>query len=118
MNGCLRLFRAGGFPRARLGGGIVHLSAERRKTKAAEDEGKLGHEIGERHVAHRPHPHSGKCCGYAEDLGAVAPGEAAGDEPSESVHGEESRSRKSAQDDKWSFCLTAGTLCPSYQERP
>src|SRR5438552_3871229 len=23
----------------------------------------------------------------------------------------ESRSRKSAQDDKWSFCLTAGTLC-------
>ena len=31
---------------------------------------------------------------------------------------EESRSRKSAQDDKWSFCLTAGTLCPSYQERP
>ena len=31
---------------------------------------------------------------------------------------QESRSRKSAQDDKWSFCLTAGTLCPSYQERP
>jgi len=30
----------------------------------------------------------------------------------------QSRSRKSAQDDKWSFCLTAGTLCPSYQERP
>jgi len=30
----------------------------------------------------------------------------------------ESRSRKSAQDDKWSFCLTAGTLCPSNQERP
>ena len=29
-----------------------------------------------------------------------------------------SRSRKSAQDDKWSFCLTVGTLCPSYQERP
>ena len=24
----------------------------------------------------------------------------------------ESRSRKSAQDDKWSFCLTKGTLCP------
>jgi Group II intron, maturase-specific domain len=24
----------------------------------------------------------------------------------------QSRSRKSAQDDKWSFCLTAGTLCP------
>ena len=23
-----------------------------------------------------------------------------------------SRSRKSAQDDKWSFCLTTGTLCP------
>jgi hypothetical protein len=24
---------------------------------------------------------------------------------------DESRSRKSAQDDKWSFCLTTGTLC-------
>ena len=24
----------------------------------------------------------------------------------------ESRPRKSAQDDKWSFCLTAGTMCP------
>ena len=30
----------------------------------------------------------------------------------------ESRSRKSGQDDKWSFCLTAGTLCPANQERP
>ena len=30
----------------------------------------------------------------------------------------ESRSRKSAQDDKWSFCLTAGTLWPANQERP
>ena len=29
----------------------------------------------------------------------------------------ESWSRKSAQDDKWSFCLTAGTLCPTNQER-
>jgi hypothetical protein len=29
----------------------------------------------------------------------------------------ESRSRKSAQDAKWSFCLTAGTLCPANQER-
>src|SRR5665648_626423 len=37
---------------------------------------------------------------------------------SRSSHLPESRSRKSAQDDKWSFCLTAGTLCPSYQERP
>jgi hypothetical protein len=26
--------------------------------------------------------------------------------------------RKSAQDDKWSFCLTVGTLCPANQERP
>jgi hypothetical protein len=27
------------------------------------------------------------------------------------THGvEQSRSRKSAQDDKWNFCLTAGTL--------
>jgi len=25
---------------------------------------------------------------------------------------------KSAQDDKWSFCLTAGTLCPANQENP
>jgi hypothetical protein len=24
---------------------------------------------------------------------------------------------KSAQDDKWSFCLTAGTLCPANQEK-
>jgi len=30
----------------------------------------------------------------------------------------ESRSRKSAQDDKWSFCLMAGTLLPANQERP
>ncbi|MGD0333425.1 MAG: hypothetical protein ABSA90_09230 [Xanthobacteraceae bacterium] len=29
----------------------------------------------------------------------------------------QSRLRKSAQDDKWSFCLTAGTLCPTNQER-
>ena len=29
-----------------------------------------------------------------------------------------SRLRKSAQDDKWSFCLTAGTLCPANQENP
>ena len=28
-----------------------------------------------------------------------------------------SRLRKSAQADKWSFCLTAGTLCPANQER-
>jgi hypothetical protein len=28
----------------------------------------------------------------------------------------ESRLRKSEQDDKWSFCLTAGTLCPANQE--
>ena len=31
---------------------------------------------------------------------------------------DQSRSRKSAQDDKWSFCLTAGTLLPANQERP
>jgi hypothetical protein len=30
---------------------------------------------------------------------------------------QESRLQKSAQDDKWSFCLTAGTLCPTNQER-
>ena len=29
----------------------------------------------------------------------------------------QSRLRKSAQDDKWSFCPTAGTLCPTNQER-
>jgi hypothetical protein len=29
----------------------------------------------------------------------------------------ESRLRKSAQDDKWSFCLRAGTLCPANQEK-
>ncbi len=27
-------------------------------------------------------------------------------------------SRKSEQGDKWSFCLTAGTLCPANQEKP
>jgi hypothetical protein len=32
--------------------------------------------------------------------------------------GDQSRSRKSAQGDKWSFCLTAGTLWPANQERP
>ena len=31
--------------------------------------------------------------------------------------GGESRPQESAQDDKWSFCLTAGTLCPANQER-
>jgi hypothetical protein len=30
----------------------------------------------------------------------------------------ESWSRKSEQGDKWSFCLTAGTLCPANQEKP
>jgi hypothetical protein len=29
----------------------------------------------------------------------------------------QSRLRKSAQDDKWSFCLIAGTLCPANQEK-
>ena len=29
----------------------------------------------------------------------------------------QSRLRKSTQADKWSFCLTAGTLCPANQER-
>jgi hypothetical protein len=31
--------------------------------------------------------------------------------------GDESRPQESEQDDKWSFCLTAGTLCPANQER-
>jgi hypothetical protein len=30
----------------------------------------------------------------------------------------ESRPQESAQGDKWSFCLTAGTLLPSSQEKP
>ena len=34
------------------------------------------------------------------------------------VNWSKSRPRKSAQDDKWSFCLTMGTLCPANQERP
>ncbi len=29
----------------------------------------------------------------------------------------QSRPQESEQDDKWSFCLTAGTLCPANQER-
>jgi hypothetical protein len=32
-------------------------------------------------------------------------------------HRDKSWSRKSEQDDKWSFCLIAGTLCPANQER-
>src|SRR6185437_1903132 len=34
------------------------------------------------------------------------------------IFDEVSRSRNSAQGDKWSFCLTAGTLVPANQERP
>src|SRR3954468_13547333 len=30
---------------------------------------------------------------------------------------DESRTRESERGDKWSFCLTAGTLCPANQER-
>ncbi len=29
----------------------------------------------------------------------------------------QSRPQESEQEDKWSFCLTAGTLCPANQER-
>jgi hypothetical protein len=29
----------------------------------------------------------------------------------------QSRPQDFGQDDKWSFCLTAGTLCPANQER-
>jgi hypothetical protein len=36
----------------------------------------------------------------------------------EAVKSKESRTRNSAQDDRWNFCLTAGTLCPANQERP
>jgi len=32
--------------------------------------------------------------------------------------GSKRRSRKFGQMDRWSFCLMAGTLCPSDQERP
>src|ERR1700738_3358094 len=38
-------------------------------------------------------------------------------DPSACLRGQ-SWSRKSEQGDKWSFCLTAGTLCPANQERP
>ncbi len=37
--------------------------------------------------------------------------------PSNSTCGPESRFRKSCTDDKWSFCLTVGTLCLRNQER-
>jgi hypothetical protein len=30
---------------------------------------------------------------------------------------QQSRPQETEQDDKWSFCLTAGTLCPANQER-
>jgi GAF domain-containing protein len=33
------------------------------------------------------------------------------------TYGDKSWPRKSAQDDRWSFCLTAGTLCPANQEK-
>jgi hypothetical protein len=36
----------------------------------------------------------------------------------EHVTGGKSRSRNSAQGDRWNFCLTAGTLWPANQERP
>jgi hypothetical protein len=39
-------------------------------------------------------------------------------ETANGAQGEESWSRKSERGDKWSFCLTAGTLCPANQERP
>ncbi len=32
-------------------------------------------------------------------------------------YGKQSWPQGSEQDDKWSFCLTAGTLCPANQER-
>ena len=35
----------------------------------------------------------------------------------QALHGRESQPQESEQDDKWSFCLTAGTLCPANQER-
>jgi membrane protein DedA with SNARE-associated domain len=38
--------------------------------------------------------------------------------PSRDRQNQQSRPRKSAQDDKWSFCLMTGTLCPANQERP
>jgi high-affinity nickel-transport protein len=34
------------------------------------------------------------------------------------VLGYQSRPQESEQEGKWSFCLTAGTLCPANQERP
>jgi hypothetical protein len=47
-------------------------------------------------------------CEYGETDARSSPSEPCG----------ESWSRKSEQSDKWSFCLTAGTLCPTNQERP
>jgi hypothetical protein len=35
----------------------------------------------------------------------------------EAEEGNESRPQESERDDKWSFCLTAGTLCPANQEK-
>jgi hypothetical protein len=32
-------------------------------------------------------------------------------------HDGKSRPQESERDDKWSFCLTAGTLCPANQEK-
>jgi hypothetical protein len=57
-----------------------------------------------------------RLAGYYQEIGRVEPIDFIFDiQPGKAEI--ESRLRKSAQADKWSFCLTAGTLCPANQER-
>src|SRR5689334_11371078 len=61
--------------------GVIHLGAQSSKAKAAECNGKIAQEVGERHVADSPERHSRR-----EYLRAVALGKAAANEPSEIFH--------------------------------
>jgi dTDP-4-dehydrorhamnose 3,5-epimerase len=52
-----------------------------------------------------------------EEYAANLEGGIAWSDPALAINWGKSWSRKSVQDDKWSFCLTAGTLWPANQER-
>src|SRR5690348_1136596 len=66
--------------------GVIRLGAQGSKAKAAECNGKIAQEVGERHVADSPERHSQEAGCHAEYLRAVALGKAAANEPSEIFH--------------------------------
>src|SRR6188472_3551510 len=66
--------------------GVIHLGAQGSEAKAAECDGKIAQEVGERHVADSPERHSREGGRHAEYLRAVALGKAAANEPSEIFH--------------------------------